>query len=360
VRIALDTNVLVSAVATRGLCADILNLVLAKHQLVVGVTVLAELTSSAAKASWRGIARRLIQQWCQCASMKLGKRGRTIGHVERGYDGIMSAQGILDPAIAPSSTQLRVASQVMRLTVPFHAILLTAAGLASTSYGQSAEPALLVFTKTVEYRHESIPAGVQMLRELGEDNGFDVEHTEDSAVFERESLAGYAAIVFLSTTGDVLDAQQQEGFDQYIRNGGAYVGIHAAADTEHDWPWYATLVGAWFSDHPEIQQAAVDIEDSGHVSTRMLPARWMRTDEWYNYDRNPRNDVHVLMTLDEETYGGGKHEGDHPIAWCHEPDSARSWYTGGGHTEESYAEPLFRQHVLGGIQWAIGVAGGDC
>jgi type 1 glutamine amidotransferase len=92
----------------------------------------------------------------------------------------------------------------------------------------------------------------------------------------------------------------------------------------------------------------------------MLPAHWKRTDEWYNYDRNPRGDVHMLMTLDEETYEGGKHEGDHPIAWCHTPHGARSWYTGGGHTEESYGEALFRQHVLGGIQWAIGVAEGGC
>ncbi|MEX2124692.1 MAG: ThuA domain-containing protein [Woeseia sp.] len=225
---------------------------------------------------------------------------------------------------------------------------------------QSAEPKLLVFTRTAAFRHTSIPDGVQMLRELGQEHGFAIDHSEDAGVFDDEALVGYAAIIFLSTTGDVLDARQQKAFERYIKNGGAFVGIHAAADTEHDWPWYSGLVGAWFSNHPEIQAAAVDVADRAHPSTRMLPARWERTDEWYNYDRNPRGDVHVLMTLDENTYDGGEQGTDHPIAWCHRYDGGRSWYTGLGHTGESYAEPLFRQHVLGGISWAVGADGGEC
>jgi type 1 glutamine amidotransferase len=219
------------------------------------------------------------------------------------------------------------------------------------------EPELLVFSRTMGYRHESIPNGVQMIRELGEQHGFAVRHTEDAGHFDDGTLARYAAVIFLSTTGDVLDEEQQRAFERYIRNGGAFVGIHAAADTEYDWPWYGGLVGARFDSHPEIQPAFVDVVDRAHPATGMLPARWERTDEWYNYQRNPRGDVHVLMTLDETTYDGGKHGDDHPIAWCHRYDGGRAFYTGGGHTAESYSEPLFRQHVLGGIRWAI--RGGD-
>ena len=249
----------------------------------------------------------------------------------------------------------------MRINDLAAVILLTAIVLGSSSdVAPSAEPMLLVFSKTSAFRHESIPAGVQMLRGLGEKHGFDIEHSEDAAMFEEGNLEKYAAVVFLLTTGDVLNAQQQQSFEQYIRNGGAYVGIHAAADTEHDWPWYAGLVGAWFESHPEIQDAIVDVADRKHPSTDMLPLRWERTDEWYNYDRNPRGSAHVLLTLDETTYDGGEHDGDHPIAWCHNYYGARAWYTGGGHTIESYAEPLFRQHVLGGIRWVLGVEDGDC
>lgn len=248
----------------------------------------------------------------------------------------------------------------MRIDIPLVSLFLLASLPAPTSpFAQTPEPKLLVFTKTASYRHTSIPTGVQTIREFGLEHAFSIDHSEDAAVFEDDALASYAAVVFLSTTGDVLDAEQQSAFERYIQNGGAYIGIHAAADTEYDWPWYGGLVGAWFDNHPEIQTAIVDVADRAHPSTHMLPARWGRTDEWYNYRRNPRGDVHVLMTLDERTYEGGELGGDHPIAWCHRYDGGRAWYTGGGHTEESYAEPLFRQHVLGGILWAIGAEDGD-
>lgn len=224
----------------------------------------------------------------------------------------------------------------------------------------AAGPTVLVFSKTAGYRHASIPDGVRMIRELGREHGFAVAHSEDAGVFDDEALAGYGAVVFLSTTGDVLDEPQQAAFERYIRGGGAFVGVHAAADTEYDWPWYGGLVGAWFESHPRVQAAIVEVADPTHPSTRMLPARWERTDEWYDYRRNPRGDVHVLLTLDEDTYDGGAMGGDHPIAWCQRYDGGRSWYTGGGHTRESFDEPLFRQHVLGGIRWAIGAESGEC
>jgi cytochrome c len=211
-----------------------------------------------------------------------------------------------------------------------------------------------VFTRTTEYRHDAIPDAVAALERLGAENGFTVDHTEVPAGFADATLPGYQAIVFLLTTGDVLDAGQQAEIERYIRAGGGYVGIHSACDTEYDWPWYGQLVGAYFSHHPEIQAATVLVEDRTHPSTAGLPERWERTDEWYDFRANPRAEVQVLARLDESTYRGGMMGPDHPIAWWHDFDGGRSWYTAGGHTAESYREPLFLSHLLGGIQYAIG------
>ena len=177
-----------------------------------------------------------------------------------------------------------------------------------------------------------------------------------------QPLEEYDAVVFLSTTGDVLNAEQQAAFEAYIQGGGGFAGIHSASDTEYDWPWYGDLVGAYFENHPANQDATVKVSDDDHPSTAHLPERWERFDEWYNFQSNPRGDVHVLATLDETSYdpGAGEMGVDHPTAWCHPYDGGRSWYTGGGHTEESYDEPEFREHILGGIQWAAGLVEGEC
>src|SRR5216683_6665126 len=225
---------------------------------------------------------------------------------------------------------------------------------------ESTQPrfAVLVFSKTSAFRHDSIPDGIAAIQTLGAENGFAVDSTEDAARFTDAELARYKVVVFLCTTGDILDTDQKAAFERYIRSGGGFVGIHSASDTEYQWAWYGRLVGAYFASHPQIQLAAIRIEDPGHPSTIGLPATWQRTDEWYNFRSNPRSAVHVLATLDESTYSGGKMGTDHPIAWCHAIDGGRSWYTAMGHTIESYAEPLFRLHLLGGIESAAGVAGG--
>ena len=215
---------------------------------------------------------------------------------------------------------------------------------------------VLVFSKTAGFRHSSIGPGIAAIQQLGAANNFTVTATEDAAAFTTANLAQYEAVVFLSTTGDVLNASQQTAFEGYIRAGGGYVGIHAASDTEYSWPWYGNLVGAYFAGHPAPQQATIKVEDRTHPSTTHLGNTWVRTDEWYDYNRNPRSAVNVLATLDESTYSGGNMGADHPIAWYHHFDGGRSWYTGGGHTDSSYTEPAFRTHLLGGIRWAAGVA----
>ncbi len=212
---------------------------------------------------------------------------------------------------------------------------------------------ILLFSKTATFRHDSIPNAIACVRSLLADR-YDIDATEDASVFTAENLARYRAVVFLSTTGDILNDAQQTAFEGFIHNGGGYAGVHAAADTEHTWPWYGKLVGAYFKTHPKPQEALVRVEDRTHRSTRMLPAEWKRMDEWYVYDHNPRGSVTVLANLDDSTVTGANMGGDHPIAWFHEYEGGRAWYTGGGHTKESYDEPLFRQHLEGGILWAAG------
>ncbi|TYB56555.1 DUF1080 domain-containing protein [Nonomuraea sp. PA05] len=216
---------------------------------------------------------------------------------------------------------------------------------------------VLVFSKTAGFRHDAIPAGIQAIRDLGAANNFTVTATEDAGAFT--NLSGYEAVVFLNTTGDVLNDTQQAAFQQYVDGGGGYVGVHAAADTEYDWPYYGRLAGAYFKSHPAIQQATVRTEDRAHPATAHLGPAWTRTDEWYNYRVGPRTSVRVLQSLDETTYSGGD-MGDHPITWCHPQGQGRAFYTGLGHTIESYADPAFRGVLLGGIRYAAGTAKADC
>jgi len=208
---------------------------------------------------------------------------------------------------------------------------------------------ILVFTRTAGFRHDAIPQAVSLLERLATRESLRSEHTEDATVFTPERLARYRAVVFASTTGDVLDGSQQRALEDYIRGGGGFVGVHAAADTEYDWPWYGGLVGAWFHSHPPgLQTTQVSFED------RPAPS-WTVTDEIYNYRDNPRERVRVLATVDERDYDGGTMGADHPIAWCHAYDGGRSWYTGLGHDAAIYGDPVFQAHLARGLRYAAGL-----
>jgi type 1 glutamine amidotransferase len=219
---------------------------------------------------------------------------------------------------------------------------------------------VLVLSKTAGFRHASIPAGVAAIRQLGARDGFAVDATEDAGRLSGDGLDQYRAVVFLSTTGDFLDGEEQTGLQHFVERGGGWVGIHAAADAEQGWPWYERLVGARFARHPAVQPATIHVTDRDHPATASLPAVWHRTDEWYDFDRKPRGRVHVLATLDEATYHGGGMGADHPIAWCQTVGAGRSFYTALGHTTESFGERLFLDHLLGAIRWASGLEPGDC
>ena len=217
------------------------------------------------------------------------------------------------------------------------------------------KPKVLVFSKTMGFKHSSIPKGMAALQQLGTANGFEVDTTKNADLFNEDNLKQYSAIVFLNTTGNILDAQQEAAFERYMQAGGGFVGIHAATDTEYDWGWYNKLVGAYFSGHPAgTPEADFVIKDKNFVATNFFTdSIWHRTDELYNFKKiNP--DVNVLMTVDESTYEGGTNGDSHPMSWYHEYDGGRAFYTAAGHTDESYAEENFLKHVLGGIQYAIG------
>jgi len=212
---------------------------------------------------------------------------------------------------------------------------------------------VLVFSKTTGFRHSSIPNGKAAIRKLGVENNFDVDTTEDADYFTEENLKKYAAIIFLNTTGDVLNNQQEIAMERFIQAGGGFVGIHSATDTEYDWIWYANLVGGQFEGHPAIQPAKLQIVDKTHLSTQHLPETWSRTDEWYNFKRLNK-EVKVLLKIDETSYQGGTLGNDHPMAWYHDYDGGRAFYTELGHTEQSYTDSFYLKHILGGIQYAIG------
>jgi glucose/arabinose dehydrogenase/cytochrome c551/c552 len=225
---------------------------------------------------------------------------------------------------------------------------------------KSGKPKVLIFSKTVGYHHESIADGNTAIAKLGAANNFDVDTSTDAKRFNDDSLKQYAAIVFLSTTGDILNNFQEAAFERYIQSGGGYMGIHAAADCEYDWGWYGRLTGAYFLSHPgindtfhNIQEGIFNVVDANNDATRFLPKDWKRTDEFYSFKKISK-DIHVLLKIDEKSYHGGVNGDDHPMAWYHDYDGGRAFYTNLGHTKESYSEDNYLKHILAGIKYAIG------
>jgi len=211
---------------------------------------------------------------------------------------------------------------------------------------------VLVFSKTAGFRHGSIETGIEAIQKLGTENQFIVEATEDSNYFTEEKLNQYATVIFLNTTGDILNNVQQAEFERYIQAGGGFVGIHAATDTEYDWPWYNKLVGAYFNGHPKIQDATLNTIDKSHESTNFMDDTWTKKDEWYNF-KDINENINILIEIDEKSYEGGTNGDHHPISWYHDFDGGRSFYTEMGHTNETYENPVFLTHLLGGIKYTL-------
>lgn len=221
----------------------------------------------------------------------------------------------------------------------------------------AAPPRALIFTKTATFRHDSIPTAIAALQRVAEQQGMQADATEDATAFTPQNLARYRVVIFASTTGDVLDATQQKAMEDFVDAGGGFMGVHAAADTEYDWPWYGQLVGAYFRNHPPGQQTTRVRFDRDGIAEQ--GREWKVTDEIYNYRDNPRERVQVIATVDESDYAGGTMGDDHPIAWCHASAKGRAWYTGLGHDAAMYADPVFLRHLANGLRYASGESG-DC
>jgi type 1 glutamine amidotransferase len=217
-------------------------------------------------------------------------------------------------------------------------------------------PRVLLYSKTTGFRHDSIEEGVSALALACKERGYEVLATEDPASFHAVRLARFDVALFLNTNGEVLDEMGRQGLKAFVRSGKGFVGVHGAAATEPDWPWFGALVGATFKAHPAVQPAVVAVADAEHPATKHLAKSWRRTDEWYGFHENPREKVRVLLTLDEASYepGDGAMGADHPLAWCHDLEGGRAFYSGLGHTKESYRENAFVEHLAGGIAWALG------
>ena len=232
---------------------------------------------------------------------------------------------------------------------------------------------ILVFTKTTGFRHTSIPTALQVINQLAADNNFEVTATEDSSVFDDDGLDEFAAVMFLLTSGDVLSESEQVGFENFIRNGGGFVGVHSATDTEYENTFYTSVVGAQFHSHPLMnQEATLRVEIPVHPSTQHLNSNWLiANEEYYSFDRNLRGEVRALVNIDEDSYiptpntrcnpstpdwplGFNGYMGDHPISWCHDKYAGQAWYTALGHEPDTFVDPDFQTHLLNGILTVAG------
>ncbi len=248
------------------------------------------------------------------------------------------------------------------MTKQFRVLLLSAFGLLAAGAARAEQFSVLLFTKTAGWHHDSTHAGVTAVKALGDLHDFKVFWTENaSLVFNDKELPKYKAVIFLSTTGDVLDATQQAAFERYMKAGGGFVGIHAAADTEYDWPFYTKMVGHMFHIHPVVQTATMKVEDANFPGMDRFPKRFLATEEWYEYDASRSTNLRYLLTVDEKTYKPyakwgpkeGKGMGNfHPLAWYQEYEGGRAFYTGLGHLPATFSDANFLHHIYGGIYWA--------
>jgi uncharacterized protein len=234
-----------------------------------------------------------------------------------------------------------------RLMVLLFALAVALHGQPSSAAGDR----MLVFTRTAGYRHDSIPAAVAAIRDLAARHGIEVDHTEDAGVFRPDDLARFKAVGFVNTTGNVLDREQQRAFEAFVEAGGGYLGIHSAADTGYDWPWYRQLLGGEFKSHPPGLQTGV-VRFARPLGAP-APIAWRVTDEFYDFASRPSGEATVIARLDESTYEGGQMGAEHPIAWCRKVHGGRSWYTGLGHRPELFADPVFLAHLDKGVRYTM-------
>jgi type 1 glutamine amidotransferase len=252
--------------------------------------------------------------------------------------------------------ELFVAKTTIFMVMKKHCLLLIAL-FAMMAFKPANRPndRVLIFSLTKGYHHTSIADGITAITQWGREAGFATDTTTNPAKFTTDNLKQYKALIFLSPSGNgFFNDDEKAALQRYIHNGGGFAGIHAATDCLYDWEWYGRLIGAYFVKHPKIQQATLRVLNQKHLATKQLPEIWPHTDEWYNF-KNISPDIKVLVTVDEKSYTGGENGDMHPIAWYHNFEGGRVFYTALGHTKEDYTtDALFKAHVLGGIKYVLG------
>jgi type 1 glutamine amidotransferase len=234
---------------------------------------------------------------------------------------------------------------------------------AANSAGLDSPRRILVFTKNGKgYVHDNIPASIEAIGKLCAENKISMDVTTNSAEFTDENLKKYKALVFSNTNNKLFDNDGQKAVLQhYIRNGGGFVGIHSACGSERQWPWFWSLLGGKFQRHPPLQPFVINVRDRQHPSTAHLGETWQWKDEFYFLDHLEPG-LHVLLSGDRASLkdpSKGKNDGEQidgqsPLAWCHEFEGGRAWFTALGHSKEDYSNPEYTKHILGGILWAMG------
>ena len=232
--------------------------------------------------------------------------------------------------------------------------LITISSLLFISFNKKKAAKVLIYHRTAAFVHKCIPAGIEAFKKLGKDNNIDFSFTEDSTQFNDKNLEKFSAIMFFNTTGNVLSDSGQLAMEKFIRSGKGFIGIHSASDTEYGWPWYNQLVGAWFKNHPEQQEAVMKVLPTYYQTAVGLPAEWKMSEEWYNFRDTHWDKTTALILLDEKSYKGGNNGDPHPIAWYQPFDGGRSFYMGVGHKDETFKDPLYMKFLLEGIRYAIG------
>ena len=238
------------------------------------------------------------------------------------------------------------------------------AGLLFASLCSQAEQFnVLLFTLTQGWHHQSQLEGVAAMREMANKHFFTLDWEEDPSVFNDENLKKFQVIVFLSTTGNILNPEQKAAMERFVKSGKGFVGIHSASDTEYQWDWYTKLVGRSFHIHPQNQTADLVVLDRKFPGLERMPDRLLWTEEWYEFGPENIKGLNYILAVDEKTYDPNANWADkkvsgtgmgkfHPIAWYHDYDGGRSFYTALGHMPADYSDPLFLEHVYGGIYWA--------
>lgn len=249
----------------------------------------------------------------------------------------------------------------MKQTLYLILFLFMIATTSSQSQNQMADLNILAFSKTAGYRHGAIPQSLVALGQLGVQNNWKITATEEGEIFTPENLSTFDLVIFVHTTKDILEEDQQEALQNYVETGGGLLALHTGADTEYDWPWYVEAIGGSFVGHPPSQEGKLIIEDRSHPATEHFPdSTWIVTDEWYSFDRNPRKNVHVLISIDENSYdvdddrwfeGAKQRMDDHPLVWYKEVGKGKVFQTALGHEPELYHNPLFLKHLEGAISW---------